>query len=669
LYKPVTMNRFITYLFAFIVYCNSAFSQQLAINKVKRIPPDGVELGDNDREELGTYLRELGKNIETLKQKQDPFITGLLPDVMIYYKAVDYALKYNEFFSARDVVSGKKLLQEGLSRAKDLSDKKAPWTTQKGEVVRGYISKIDGSVQPYGVTVPDNYSASRPAFDLSLWFHGRGETLGEVSFIAGGKGFAGSMPAMKNTIMLYPYGRYCNAFKLAGEVDVLEAMADIKKKYKINDNGLFDRGFSMGGAAAWHFAVHYPDMWLAANPGAGFSETVDFMKKYGHEELHPTSFERKLWHLYDCTDYASNLSNLPLYAYNGDKDPQQQAADVMEVAMKKEGVKLNRIWGLNMGHGYTKPAAKTVDSLLAIDQARGKNPPPSEIHFTTYTLKYNSLYWVLVDAMSKEWEKARVDGSISGNTITLKTQNVTQVSIVMSQLPKHFAVGDKLTLIIDNDATELRILADNDTLVSHKEGAKWRGGVITYPQLLKRHNLQGPIDDAFMSAFIVVKPSGTSKNILFDKWSKAEMERFIEQWRMQFRGDPIVKLDNEITQADMSSNLIAFGDAQSNKLIAKLTGKLPIKWTADQIRAGNISYPSKDHGLIMIYPNPLNQKHYIVLNSGFTFREDSYLNNSKQIPMLPDWAVVDLNTPPDALHPGKVGKRRLFWELKAGENK
>jgi dienelactone hydrolase len=661
------MNRFHTVLLVFIACSTSVFAQQTAAPTIKRIPPEGVQVSDNDRDELGANLLALGKAIDGLKQRKDPFITNLLPDVQIYYKAIDYAIKYQEFFSQKDVAAGKKILLEGLARAKSLADKQAPWATQKGEVVRGYISKIDGSVQPYGVTIPDNYSADGDAFDLSLWFHGRGETLGEVSFIAGGKGFAGSMPAMKNTIMLYPYGRYCNAFKFAGEVDVLEALADAKKKYRINNNGLFDRGFSMGGAAAWQFAVHYPDMWLAANPGAGFAETVDFMDKFGHEKLHPTWYERKLWHLYDCTDYASNLSNLPLYAYNGDKDPQQQAADIMEVAMKKEGLTLNRTWGINMGHGYTKPAAKTIDSLLAIAQTNGKNPPPAEIHFTTYTLKYNSMYWVLVDAMGTEWEKARVDGSISGNTITLKTQNVTQVSIVMNQLPKHFAVGDKLTLVIDNDATELKILADNDTLVSHKEGSKWVGGVVTYPQLLKRHDLQGPIDDAFMSPFIIVKPSGSSKNTLFDKWSKAEMNRFIEQWRMQFRGDPVVKMDNEIATADMASNLILFGDVQSNKLIAKLNARLPIKWTANNIQAGTATYTAKDHGLIMIYPNPLNPKHYIVLNSGFTFREDAYLNNSKQIPMLPDWAVVDLNIPPDFVHPGKVEDAGFFderWEVK-----
>jgi hypothetical protein len=129
----------------------------------------------------------------------------------------------------------------------------------------------------------------------------------------------------------------------------------------------------------------------------------------------------------------------------------------------------------------------------------------------------------------------------------------------------------------------------------------------------------------------------------------------------------VVKYDNEITAADRSSNLILFGDAESNKEIARLSAKLPIKWNAQHIQAGKTVYSSKDHGLIMIYPNPLNQKRYIVLNSGFTFREESYLNNSLQIPMLPDWAVINLNTPQDNVHPGKVEDAGFFgehWEWK-----
>lgn len=656
------MLRQLTYTLLFVACCNTAFSQNNPTTVVKRIPPDGIEVAATDRHELEVGLQQLGNAINGLIQQHDSYITGLLPDVLIYYKAVDYALKYQEFFAPKEIQSAKNELKEGLARAQALSEKKAPWATQKGEVVRGYISKIDGSIQPYGLTVPDNYVANGPAFNLSLWFHGRGETLSEVNFIANGKGFSGSMPAMKNTIMLYPYGRFCNAFKLAGEVDVLEAMDDVRKHYKINENGLFDRGFSMGGAGAWNFAAHYPDMWIAANPGAGFSETVDFMKVYGKEELHPTWYERRLWHLYDCTDYASNLANLPLYAYNGDKDVQKQAADIMEVAMKNEGLTLNRIWGLNMGHGYTKAAAKTVDSLLAIVAEKGKNPPPAELHFTTYTLKYNKLYWLVVDALGEHWSKARVDGSVKNNTITLKTLNVKALSLHLPELAGLIKAGKPATIKIDNSPVTVSGIGKTGSMAFHLEGTKWVQGPAA-PVLAKKHNLQGPVDDAFMSAFIVVKPSGTSQNVLFDQWSKAEMDRFIVQWRRQFRGDPIVKMDKDITAADMASaNLIVFGDAQSNSVIAKLNAKLPIKWTAENIQAGAASYPSKDHALILICPNPMNQKKYLVLNSGFTFREDTYRNNSLQIPMLPDWAVVDLNTPPDAFHPGKVENAGFFGE-------
>ena len=88
----------------------------------------------------------------------------------------------------------------------------------------------------------------------------------------------------------------------------------------------------MGGAAVWQFAVHYPDLWFAANPGAGFSETPDFLKVFQSETLTPTWYEQKLWRMYDCTGYAANLAHLPTIAYSGEIDKQKQAADIMAVA-------------------------------------------------------------------------------------------------------------------------------------------------------------------------------------------------------------------------------------------------------------------------------------------------------------------------------------------------
>jgi len=55
-----------------------------------------------------------------------------------------------------------------------------------------------------------------------------------------------------------------------------------------------------------------------ANPGAGFAETAEFLKVFQSEKVAPPEYERKLWRLYDCTDYAVNLAQLPTVAYSGE---------------------------------------------------------------------------------------------------------------------------------------------------------------------------------------------------------------------------------------------------------------------------------------------------------------------------------------------------------------
>lgn len=657
--------RFITLTLLLFLCFKNSFSQENEVAPVRRVPAIGIQIDAQDEQELRAGLQKLGKAVELLRRKHDQLTKDLLPDVLIYYKAVDYALNYHEFFTVKDISSAKSLLKEGQERATALNNGLSPWTIQKGEVMRGYISVIDGSVQPYGLSIPENYAPKGVPFNLSLWFHGRGENLSEVNFMANGKGFFPLMPAMKNTVMLYPYGRYCNGFKFAGEVDVLEAMEAVKKQYSIDENAIFNRGFSMGGAAVWQFAVHYPDKWIVANPGAGFAETTAFLL-LDKEVFLPNWYEKKLLHLYDCTDYASNLSNLPVIAYNGDKDLQKQAADVMESAMKAEGIPLKRVTGPNIGHAYHPVSAKIVDSLLETEGLKGKKTAPKEMHFTTYTLKYNKMYWLTVDALKEHWERTRVDVVIKDQTISLNTTNVLALSLAIPELSPLVDLNKPVTLNLDGLPVHLKQFAKQSVLSFHREKTGWIEGVAK-PALVKKHNLQGPVDDAFMSAFIVVKPTGKSRNEKFDQWSKSEMERFIIQWRRQFRGDPIVKNDVDLTAADLSSNLIVFGDEESNKVILKCKNKFPIKWNLTNIYAGNTVYAAKDHALIMIYPNPLNPKHYMVLNSGFTFREESFLNNAKQIPVLPDWAIIDLNTPAGPVYPGKVIKAGFFgehWEWK-----
>ena len=245
---------------------SAAFGQQ----PLHLIPPPGVPVPEADQRQLRAGLTRLAARIEAARA--NPHIA----DVEIFYKAVLYALEGNEFFTAEDIFRGKELLRMGAERMTDLEHGDAPWTRATGLVVRGYVSKIDGGVQPYGLAVPASYAPDRPhKWRVDTWFHGRTETLSEVSFLW--DRIHNPAPFMpRDTIVLLLYGRYCNASTFAGEVDLFEALADVKKNFSVDDDRVLVRGFSMGGASAWHIGAHYGTDFAAVAPGAGFAETSDF---------------------------------------------------------------------------------------------------------------------------------------------------------------------------------------------------------------------------------------------------------------------------------------------------------------------------------------------------------------------------------------------------------
>jgi hypothetical protein len=102
--------------------------------------------------------------------------------------------------------------------------------------------------------------------------------------------------------------------------------------------------------------------------------------------------------------------------------------------------------------------------------------------------------------------------------------------------------------------------------------------------------------------------------------------------------------------------------------LARIADKLPIVWNADDIRVVDDAYSAKNQVPVLIYPNPLNPSRYVVLNSGFTYREYAYLNNAQQTPKLPDIAIIDISVPPNSRTPGRItaaGFFDEFWKLPA----
>ena len=124
-----------------------------------------------------------------------------------------------------------------------------------------------------------------------------------------------------------------------------------------------------------------------------------------------------------------------------------------------------------------------------------------------------------------------------------------------------------------------------------------------------------------------------------------------------------MKADRNVSDADIAShNLILWGDPSSNAVLAKIIARLPVQWDAKSLTFRGKTYPAATHAPILVFPNPLNPARYVVLNSGIDFRTDGYGNNALQTPKLPDWAIVDLRTPPGPRWPGKIADAGFFTE-------
>jgi hypothetical protein len=381
---------------------------------------------------------------------------------------------------------------------------------------------------------------------------------------------------------------------------------------------------------------------------------------FQNEKVEPAWYEKKLWRMYNATDYAINLFNLPTVAYSGEIDRQKQAADVMAREMKKEGLELVHLIGPKTGHSYEKAAKEELNKRIDAIVARGKPAVPEKIKFTTFTLRYNQCAWVTVEGLAKHWERARVEGEIKDGAAVLKTEGVTALTI-------RFPAG------APNVPTKAVI--DGSDVAIGKEGHFRKGGdgkwqavpSLDTNNLRKLPGLQGPIDDAFMDSFVMVAPTGKPLNDAVGKWAEKEMAHAVKHWRQQYRGDAPVKKDSEIADADIkNSNLVLWGDPSSNAVLAKIADKLPVKWTEKGVVVGDKTYEAGTHVPVLVFPNPLNLQKYVVLNSGFTFREYDYLNNARQVSKMPDYAVLDVTTPANSRYPGKVVRAGFFgeqWEL------
>lgn len=618
---------------------------------------------------------KLGQALATLRRQgvRDP----LLADVEIYHKAAVYLVRHEEYFTADSGPWTVDVLDRGLLRARQLSEGEGPWLRQIGVVVpRAYRSVLDGSVQPYAVTLPPEYGKDpMRKWRLDVVLHGRDASLTEVKFL---RQRAGDKPAAANLdrVVLEIYGRGNNAYRWAGEMDVKEAVQNfVATETLLGRSQLLDqqrfvlRGFSMGGAGTWHLGLHHPDSWCALQPGAGFTTTHGYIKGLPNP-LPP--YQQACLHIYDAVDYAENVFNVPVVAYGGDKDPQLKAAQEIEQRLKGKDYPLTVLVAPGLEHRFPPEWQQKAETALASHLARGREEFPKQVRFVTYTLKYPRCDWVEILGLQRHYEYTLVDAERTDNGFNVKTRNVEALAL---RIP--VGMGTTVHVQIDGQKLEARTsILRNGTQLAYlsKKDGRWDS---VLPQRLqverlrlprKVHNLQGPIDDAFMAPFLCVRGTGKPWNEAVEKAAEDRLERFRQEWNKFFRGELPIKNDVEVSDDDIATrHLILFGDPGSNSLMAQVLPALPLKWTPEKVSFGVATFEPKDHLPTLIHPSPLQPDRYIVLNSGHTFNAAEFKGTNAQLyPRLGDYAILKL-TPtakdPLAVEIATAGLFNDLWQV------
>jgi hypothetical protein len=592
------------------------------------VPPKH-QLAGEDRESIKAKTAELERALKPLRGR---VADDLLVDAEVYLKAAQWVVRFDEFYSKADGEHALAVLDTGLHRANQLARSEPAWTKKTGSFCRAYRSRVDGSVQPYAVTIPENYSARTPEW-LEVVLHGRGATLTEASFLYEHDRTT-PQPADHQFMRLDVFGRGNNAYRWAGETDVFEAIESVKKRYAIDPTHIVLRGFSMGGAGAWHLGLHYPDRWAAVEAGAGFVET----KVHGGVE-NPPPYTR----IYDALDYALNAVNVPIVGYGGEDDPQLRASVFIRKQLEREGYHFQPgeyefttedlralfLIGPKTQHRWEPASKKKSDTFMLLNQSPGVLEQ-SPKHFVTYTERYNKLFWITIDQLERQYERAQVDTDDKEFDVVIDTRNVARLTVKGEPPSNRF--------VVDGQAFPIAPVATFEKVNGRWRLARSNAG------LRKRHGLQGPIDDAFMEPFLCVRPTKADSPVA--AFATRELDRFAAEFARWMRGDVRMKSVDKVAPADARAySMVIFGTPETNPMVARALRSAPIQWTADAIVVGKRRFDPKTHILSMIYPNPDNPTRYVVINSGHTFHEAEFKDtNALLYPHAGDWAVTDIST-------------------------
>jgi predicted esterase len=529
-----------------------------------------------------------------------------------------------------------------------------PLADARGVVVRGYRSPLSTRLQGYSVFLSRGFDPS-VAHPMAVLLHGGSSNHHLFLNVVLGN----NVPWATYTANLWTTyeprwdpGEFvllaANGFgqvmwRWMGEHDVLSAIEDAGRAYRIDPDRIFLNGISNGGVGTYTIGFRHAWRFAGVLPMAG----APSWKQYASAPLR--SYERILLEAVSAMDLAVNGSNTFLRFFHGDLDGgpmkpefvlaferQLQASEVPHVFTR---------YG-DLGHDIIYPVHRRGRLFEELAPVR-RNRRPTRIRLASADFRAARQHWVEVAAFADYPVMARVEAEVTsgeeGGRVEIATENVRRLRLYAEDIPVP-AGGAELRV----DGTIVLRLPEHPAavpLVLARGEAGWAPAPYgPEPGVRKVPGLSGPLTDAFVEPVIHVYGADDADET---EEMRAAAVRAMHNWTLWiWDHDQPLRADTELTEAEIrDSSLVIFGTVHNSSLLRRIAPDLPIGLTEEGIRVGDRVFAGPDAGVRFIAPNPLNPSRYVVVQAGNT-AEAAVAGNA--LPdFLPDFVVYDRGTTAD----------------------
>lgn len=573
-------------------------------------------------------------------------------------------------------VDAARAFQARLNGLQEMRDKilsgKDPFDGRTGVIERAYLSDLDDTLQPFCVYIPPIYydvllgrkiklpreferlleedEELKKAIDFDA-FKSRGfPMVVQLHGLGGTYEISAPSPSspLWGVIVLSPHGRGPTDYKVWGEVDVICVIKEAMRTYRVDEDRIYMTGVSMGGTGCWQIATHYPDLFAAIAPVCGNADHRVWEKEWNWGQPERTFMTDVRNFMENCESpvfLAENLMHVPVYCVHGDADNIVPVGHSRSMVGRLRELGYSVIYDEQKGVGHGGFHAGTFEKLHAWLLKQLRNRHPKRVVYKTGWLRYKGAYWVEINRFERYLNFATIDAEVvAPNAVSIRTSNVAHFTLHLNDnivdTTKPVSISIDGELIYHGGVGRDRMLSFAKRKLQDGT-SQWAASTPPHG-LVKSSNLEGPIEAAFLSRFIIAYGTGGDDGKEIEV-SEAEAKKLAAHWARWANGKAIVKSDVDVTDSDLAdANLILIGNPRCNSIIRRINAFLPIRFDVNGsavVMANGLRFDGDDVGVNMVYPNPLNPKRLVVILGGTSWK--GTFDVVRRFDNWFDWGVLD----------------------------